>query len=220
LLDLSLLEGFLNRDFGLFRGQKEPKMKRILLLTAFATLAVAHAQTPSWTKADKSDPLLHLSFVEFTLEGKFLMPPKNSSLETPTLVVHCQPGNHYQRGNHRTTNGHFLEGWIATGAVLDTHVGDNGIVSIPVLFRLDDKKLQSDLWAPSTDHTAVYLTHSLFCGSCILNNLLYGHSLPHKEEKGDQIRKVSIGVPEYLGAEIEMPDATEVGDACGVIEHK
>lgn len=55
-------------------------------------------------------------------------------------------------------------------------------------------------------------------------NLLYAHHLYHKENTNPQVRKVVLGVNEYLGGEIVMqfdfPDSTEVADACGVIWHK
>jgi len=128
------------------------------------------------------------------------------------MVLHCQPGPHGV-GNGKT-NGHFVEGWISVGAVLGSE---------QVEFRLDDKKLQYDLWTASTDHSGVFLTKP-FCGDCILANLLYGHTLPHKEGSGPQVNKIIIGVPEYLAAQIQMqfdlPDSTEVAEACGIITHK
>jgi hypothetical protein len=46
----------------------------------------------------------------------------------------------------------------------------------------------------------------------------------HKENTSPQVRNIVLGVPEYLGGEIEMkfdlPDSTEVADACGIILHK
>ena len=58
-----------------------------------------------------------------------------------------------------------------------------------------------------------------------LNNLLYGHLMPHKEwTNSPQVRKIILGVSEYLAAQIQiefdLPESTEVADACGVIEHK
>jgi hypothetical protein len=48
--------------------------------------------------------------------------------------------------------------------------------------------------------------------------------MPHKENTSPPVRKVIIGFDEYLGGEVvmqfEMPDPTEIADACGVIWHK
>lgn len=114
-----------------------------------------------------------------------------------------------------------MEGWIATGAVLDSaepSVGRDAAKLVSVEFRLDDRKLQADLWPKSTDHSGVFLD------DIRLDNLLYGHLLGHKEGTGPQVRRIMLGVPEYLAIQIQMqfdlPDSTEVADACGVILHK
>jgi hypothetical protein len=190
----------------------------------------------SWTQVDKSDPLHDISFKEFTLQGKFLVPARQSTLTAPAIVLHCQPGLHTH--GKVQTNGHFVEGWITTGSVLDSSIRGNEIdfggsvrgaakraSEILVEFRLDAKKLQQDLWPISTDRTGVFLNNPTpFCGDCTLENLLYGSVGWHMEGKGNQVRKVLLGVPEYLGAQIQMQfdlsDSTEVADACGVIAHK
>ena len=41
----------------------------------------------SWTQADKSDQLHGTAFKEFTLEGKFLVPPRQSSLSAAKLAL-------------------------------------------------------------------------------------------------------------------------------------
>lgn len=83
---------------------------------------------------------------------------------------------------------------------------------------MDDKKLERDLWPLSTD------IGGLFLDDARLDNLLYGHLLPHKEGTGAQVKRIMLGVPEYLGAQIQMefdlPDSTAVADACGIIVHK
>jgi hypothetical protein len=65
----------------------------------------------------------------------------------------------------------------------------------------------------------------VFLSDVDLNNLLYGHLMPHKEwTNSPQVRKIILGVSEYLAAQIQiefdLPESTEVADACGVIEHK
>lgn len=93
-----------------------------------------------------------------------------------------------------------------------------------VEFRLDGKKLQQEYWPVSTDRAGVFLKQIPLCAGCTLEDLLFGHVGWHAEGKGDQVRKLLLGVPEYLGAQIQMqfdlPDSTEVADACGVIAHK
>ena len=189
------------------------------------TAPAATAQdTARWVRVDKSDPLRGNQFSQFSLEGKYLTPPRDATPNaTPTIVVRCQAGSF----NHGHLHGKFLEGYIFVGAVVDARVSEDLNVRVPVEYRLDDGKLQSDEWSHSTDYSSIF-----FGGECSLcgngsvdfNNLLYGHLLPHKENTGPQVHKVVIGVPQYLGSEVvmqfDMPDATDVAETCGVTWHK
>lgn len=198
----------------------------LLLCIAMSGMAQTdNVAAGAWTQVDRSDPLHQTSFKEFTLTGKFLVAPRQSNLAAPILVLHCQPGPH--RVGKSQTNGYFVEGWIATGAVLDSakpRAWDSAKLAstlndlVSVEYRLDDKKLQSEWWPKSTDHSGVFLD------DVRLDNLLYGHLLWHKEGTGPQITRIMLGVPEYLAVQIQMefdlPDSTEVANACGVILHK
>jgi len=83
---------------------------------------------------------------------------------------------------------------------------------------LDEGKLQTDNWSTSTDHS------SAFFNDLALNTLLYGHFMPRKEDTNEQVHKVIIGIDEALAGEVQiqfdMPDATAVAEACGVVMHK
>ena len=111
---------------------------------------------------------------------------------------------------------------------MNSEISENGNAGVAVQFRLDDGKLQSENWGCSTDFSSIFfqLSNCPFCGSgySIFANLLYGHAMYHKENTNPQVRKVVIGVNEYLGGEVvmqfDMPDAKEVGEACGIIWHK
>jgi hypothetical protein len=95
--------------------------------------------------------------------------------------------------------------------VIDLKNGDQGTMQ----FRLDDGKLQSPVSSLeySTDYQAVHLDVLL------VNNIIWGHIIPHKKGTNPQVRKVVIGVQEHLGGNVvmqfDMPDATQVGAACG-----
>jgi hypothetical protein len=125
-----------------------------------------------------------------------------------------QPGR-YSFGH---ANGKFVDGYFVAGAVLDGHIGTSGRTVTVVSFRLDDKKIQTGYWTPSTDFGGVFFT------DLDLSNLLYGHMLPHKEGTSDPVHKVVIAVDEYLAgqvvAQFDMPDPTQVAEACGAIFHK
>jgi len=83
---------------------------------------------------------------------------------------------------------------------------------------IGEGKLQTENWKTSTDHSAA------FFGSDTLSNLLYGHFLRHKENTSGQVHRVIIGLNEAFAGEVQiqfdMPDATEVAEACGAVLHK
>jgi hypothetical protein len=179
---------------------------------------------PSWLQGERTDPLRGINYAEFSLVGKFLTPPNKAPNAPPVLIVHCIPVS----DNHGHTNGKFKDGYVLVGGVTDTNVADNGNSFARVQFRLDDGKLQTESWGRSTDFSSIFFSHPTcaLCGSGydIFANLLYGHATYHKENTTPQVRKVVIGVNEFLGGEIvmqfDMPDATEVAESCGIIWHK
>jgi hypothetical protein len=140
------------------------------------------------------------------------------------MIVRCVPGKDH-RGH---TNGKFLNGYVYIGSVVNSDVSDAGDVVVPIQYRLDDGKLQSENWGRSTDFSAIFFAHPNcpLCGGGydIFANLLYGHATYHKENTNEPVRKVVIGVNEYLGGEVvmqfDMSDPTDVAEACGIIWHK
>jgi hypothetical protein len=181
----------------------------IVGLFFFVFQAGQEGNIPSWQRQEKSDPLRKLEYSQFVLEGKYLIPPRAKAPAPPTLVARCQAGN----SNFGHAHGKFLKGYLSVDAVLDFHAG-----GVPVSLRLDEGKVQSAHWTQSTDGSGAFFESVEF------NNLLYGHMLPHKEGTNPPVRKVIIGVPEYLGAEVQvefaMPDSSDVAETCGVLWHK
>lgn len=185
--------------------------KWVFAMTLFLVPMIARSQgTPAataWTREDKSDPLHNLQYTQFTLEGRYLIGPRGPRAAPPMLVVNCKAGDHrYSRGR---LHGKLLEGYLAVDAVLDFRDG-----RVPVEYRLDKRKLQNVFWTSSTDGSGAFFS------DVELDNLLYGHWLPHRENTNPPVHKVLIGVPEYLGSEIEvefdMPSPSDVADVCGV----
>lgn len=183
------------------------------------------ASVTGWKREEVTDPLRGGSFTQFSLAGTFLTAPSNSNNAAPVMIVRCIPG----RSMHGKTNGKFVLGYIYVGGVLDTAVLGTGDSAVNATYRLDDGKTQSEAWGRSTNFSAIFMSHpgcGVFCGSGwdLFANLLYAHHLYHKENSSPQMRKVVIGVPEYLGGEIvmqfDLPDSTEVADACGIITHR
>ncbi len=195
-----------------------------LLFGLFGTSTSVNGEFAPWQREEMSDPLRGTKFSQFSLDGKFLTPPRDKPNGTPTMIVRCISG----KGNRGHTNGKFINGYVHVGGVMNSEVSENGNVVVAVEFRLDDGKLQSESWGRSTDFSSIFFTHPNcpLCGSgyLLFANLLYGHMMYHKENTNPQVRKVVIGVSEYLGGEVvmqfDMPDATDVAETCGVIWHK
>jgi hypothetical protein len=181
------------------------------LLFAGLCLLAQEVSTSGWTRTEKNDALHRIDYSEFILPGRYLAPPRSHSPTVPLLAVRCKEGAH--RYGNGTMNGKFLTGFLAVDAVLDFR--PNGVT---VEYRLDDGKLQRRNWDHSTDGTGAFFNEIEF------NTLLYGHFMPHKENTNPPVRKVLIGVPEYLGTQIqvefEMPEPSVVGEVCGVVLHK
>jgi hypothetical protein len=156
--------------------------------------ATVPAQTPpQWHREQKIDPH-DVSFTQFSLTGKFLTPPQNASNTNPTMFVRCIPGSDH----HVHTNGKFIAGYIFVGGAINYDVSESGASFVPVEFRLDDEKLQSERWGRSTDPSAVFFADPT-CASCgggneVFANPLYGHHTFHKQDTNPQVRKIVIGV--------------------------
>ena len=134
----------------------------------------------------------------------------------PRLVARCRYPD--PKANRGLARGKFIGGYIYFGGIVDSNVNYRLMSTVHVQFRLDDGKLQDHYWPASKDFSAVFFSEIHF------NTLLYGHFMPHKENTSPQVRKVVVGIPEFLGGEavvqFDMPDANEVADTCGVIVHK
>ncbi|MGA2131351.1 MAG: hypothetical protein ABSH50_03475 [Bryobacteraceae bacterium] len=174
----------------------------------------------SWTKEHVSDALHNASYEEYRLAGKFLAPPQQAKPSAPVLVVHCQPGEHARS----KTAGHFEGGWIDIGVKVASKVSESSHKDmIPVDLRLDDGKPQNDIWAVMPGEKQVSIVGSVLLPTMIVAKLFYNKPTPHKEGSPDQVHKIFFGVYERDGGQIQMefdlPDVTEVADACGLIRH-
>ena len=51
--------------------------------------------------------------------------------------------------------------------------------------------------------------------------MLYGHFMPHTEDTTPPVSTIILGVPEYMGAQVQvefdMPNPEEVGESCGIV---
>lgn len=182
---------------------KEPPVVDSIQRQRFAEIDNSREQ--AWQSTTKSDPLTGKSYMLYVLTGKYLAPPDKGSDTAPRISLRCDPSAHHGSGE-------FIAGFIEVNAVIDLENGHNSTVR----YRLDDGNVQTadDFEVGySTDFQAISV-HRIF-----LNNLLWGHMIPHKPHTSDQVHTVVISVQEHLGGnivmEFEMPDAQGVGAACG-----
>lgn len=160
----------------------------------------------SWESTTKSDPLTGHSYKSFVLTGRYLSPPSNARATAPVISLRCDASPHHRM------SGKLLAGFIDVGTVIDIENGQESTVK----YRLDDGKLQTASRFEvgySTDYQAIAIE------DIFLDNLLWGHLIPHKPHSSGQVHKVVISVREHLDGDVvmefDMPEAQAVGAACG-----
>jgi hypothetical protein len=176
-----------------------------LWMIALVVSIVINGCAQEWKSTAKVDPLTGKSYTLYVLMGKFLTPPSQGNGTPPSISLRCDPSSHHSR-----ISGKFIDGFIIVNTIIDIKNGDVNTVQ----YRLDDGKLQTAYGIGySTDYRAISLENMF------LDNLLWGHMIPHKPHTNDQVHKVVIAVQEHLAGQIvmefDMPDAEGVGAACG-----
>jgi hypothetical protein len=186
-------------------------MVMLLMLSGAALTSIASAQNTDFKVGEEADPLRGTTVTTYQLEGKFLKKPQNVTADYPSMILKCQKGV-FERG---TAAGKFQAGYIYVGDITDS--GGASANRVHVQLKLDEGKLQDAYWNNSTDFS------SIFFSQMDLNNLFYGHMLPHKPNTSPQVQKVLIGVQEWQAGEVvmefDLPNVENVADSCGCINH-
>lgn len=176
-----------------------------------AKIEPAKQEQEGFSTSEETDPLRDTTAVVYQLKGKFLKKPQRVTADIPVMILKCQKGVF----QHGTAAGKLVAGYIYVGDVVGSGGASAGRVHVQ--FKLDGGKLQDAYWNNSTDFS------SIFFSELDLNNLFYGHMLPHKPDTGPQVQKVLIGVQEFLGGEVvmefDLPNIENVADSCGCINH-
>ncbi len=181
-------------------------------VTVCLLMSVA-AAGQAWKKTIVNDQLYRTSYLQFELDGEFLIAPQNAPSELrPAIIVRCAPAS---KPGH--TLGNFLTGYLYVGAVLAASV-EGRRTFVPVEISLDGRKVQYAPWSEGSASNSAFFSDTDFA------NILYGHILVHKEGTSAPVSAIIFGAPEFGASRIEMkfamPDPTEVADACGEIWHK
>jgi hypothetical protein len=107
-------------------------------------------------------------------------------------------------------SGKLLEAYIDTTTVIDTKDSQQ---QTTVEYRLDDGKVRFSASGNTSNYQGIPLD------APFLDDILWGHLVPHKPGTSRQVRKFVVAVKEHLSGQIvmqfDMPDATQVGAACG-----
>ena len=184
---------------------------RAIWLAVAVLIASNLMPAQEWIRTERTDAFRGTRYVQFELAGHFLTPPRDAG-RGPRLVVQCLPGEH-SVGYHVFKNGRTLAAYLIVGPVLDSHLS-----RLTVQYRLNDGKIQTEIWGISTDFSGA------FFGETTLNNLLYGHIAAHKENSTPPVSKVVIATDEFAGGEIvmqfDMPNPDALAEACGIVYHR
>ena len=166
----------------------------------------------SWQRKDYTDSFSGNALVSFSLTGRFLDAPQRGHLESPVWVTVCEP-----KASHNGKNlyeGLLSKSYIDFGTVLNSRSPS----SVPIIYRLDDGKPNSDTWTTGTDLTAAFLSRDA------LNTVLYGHFLPHRAGSNPPTKKLVLKVDEFQAAsivvEFDIPDPDQMARACGTTYHQ
>lgn len=165
---------------------------KVLTAVVAVCLFTSSALCQSWTKQEKTDAFSGTKYVQYTLAGRFLTPPQHGTLTAPALVLQCVPGEaKYTKGWYSA--GKLIKAWIDVGASINSTAD-----GVPVMYRRDDGKAQSELWSKSTDLVA------LFPSGFGLNHILFAHDLIHKVNTTPPVHKLVLMTDEYMGTGIVM----------------
>lgn len=179
------------------------------LLLALVLLASPPLCAQGWDKAEKTDAFTGNSYVQFAVTGRFLTPPRDGGANPPRMILQCYPHEKKYAGKWYSA-GQFIKAFVDVGAVLNHSAGE-----IPVMYRRDDGKAQSESWGISTDGTALFLS------AMQADEAFYGHFLPHKAGTTPPVKKLVLMADEYLGTGIVMQfDITgidEIASGCGLV---
>ncbi|HYL67970.1 MAG TPA: hypothetical protein VEX69_02295 [Candidatus Limnocylindria bacterium] len=181
---------------------------QLLLLASLALLVAVFTtwgqqQAPSkggWQQAQKTDANGDKSSIQFTLLGKFLTRAKKDSGDPPALVVTCKPQSSRRK---------FSSASINVGAPLNIEyvepdeikAGTSYYQKVNVQYRLDDRKVEKELWTPGTEKISASIPKGAL-------------------EKMLRAQTVQIKVTEFRAGEIsmqfEIADPAQLGAACGL----
>jgi hypothetical protein len=187
---------------------------RLLLLPLLLVIPFsAFPQQPSspaqiWRQSQKTDAVRGTAYLQFTLAGKFVKWPDKDASNRPTLEVDCKTSEDSGGSKGAFWHAYLLAGTPLTIEYVEPDAITTGIMyfqKITVRYRLDHGKERREQWSPGPDKSSVTIPKDA------LKRMIGAHT-------------VVITVNESNAAEVsvqfEMPDSTDVAQACGLGHHK
>jgi hypothetical protein len=187
---------------------------RLILLTLLlATPSSAFPQQlPStaqkWRQSQKLEVSGSPPYTQFTLPGKFVKWPEKDASNRPTLQLDCRSDETSPGPRDRLLRAYLLSGTPLSVQYVEPDAITTGISyfqKISVRYRLDNGKEKKEQWSPGADKNSVSIPKD------VLKKMLEAHSVVVILNE-DQAAEVST--------QFEMPDSSELAQACGIGYHR
>jgi len=169
-------------------------------------------QTPApaqkWRQSQKTDAARGISYTQFTLAGKFVKWPEKDAENRPTLEVDCRTPEESGGLMEKLWHAYYFAGTPLTVQYVEPDAITTGISyfqKIDVRYRLDNGKEKKEQWSPGPDKSSVSIPKE------VLKKMLAAHNV---------VITVNEVNAKEVSAQFEMPDSTELAQACGISVHR
>ena len=196
----------------MFQVTAQPGRRLLLVLLLASPLSALPQQTPApaqkWRQSQKTDAGRGITYTQFTLAGKFVKWPEKDAENRPSLEVDCRTPEESGGLMEKLWHAYFFAGTPLTVEYVEPDAITTGISyfqKIDVRYRLENGKEKKEQWSPGPDKTSVAIPKD------VLKKMLAAHNV---------VITVNEVNAKEVSAQFEMPDSTEVAQACGISIHK
>jgi hypothetical protein len=166
------------------------------------------APTAKWRQSQKLEASGTPPYIQFTLPGKFVKWPEKDASNRPTLELDCRSDETSPGPRERLLHAYLLSGTPLSVQYVEPDAITTGISyfqKISVRYRLDNGKEKKEQWSPGADKNSVSIPKD------VLKKMLEAHSVVVilNEDKAAEV-----------STQFEMPDSSELAQACGIGYHR
>jgi hypothetical protein len=171
-------------------------------MSAFSQEPPASAQ--KWRQSQKSDAGRGITYVQFTLAGKFVKWPAKDAENRPTLEVDCRTPEETGGLMEKFWHAYFQAGIPLKIEYIEPPEIKGGISylqKIAIRYRLDNGKEKKEDWEAGPDKNSVSIPKDA------LKKMIEAHNvvITVNEDKAGEVT-----------AQLQMPDSGEVAQTCGL----